>query len=221
MLLDNQAATRTAVVASLTQAPVGSADSFMQAVHPFLGSIRCVCFGILQNSADVEEVAQETLMKAWSHIGELREAGNLRAWLLRIAVTESLLRRKRGHRHLFENRHCKGNPDTEADQVPVDFADTRNTPDQDLECSETRKAIRTAILALPLIYRQVFLLREIQQLSGAETAGILGISIVAVMTRLHRARLRMRGQLAPFRFVLDAHVNADVSADGYGKVLRA
>ena len=198
MLLDNQAASRTAVVASLTQALVGSADSFTQAVRPFLGSIHCVCFGILQNRADVEEVAQETLMKAWSHIGELREAGNLRAWLLRIAVTESLLRRKRDHRHLFETRQCKGNPDTETDQVPEDFADVRNTPDQDLECSETREAIRTAILTLPLIYRQVFLLRDIQQLSVAETAAIVDISIEAVMTRLHRARLRMREQLTPF-----------------------
>jgi RNA polymerase sigma-70 factor (ECF subfamily) len=215
MLFDIQAAART----SLTQALLGSADRFMHAVRPLLGSIHCVCFGILQNGADVEEVAQETLMKAWSHIGELREPGHLRAWLLRIAVTESLLRRKRDHRHLFENRHCTGSPDTEADRALAEFADPRNTPDQDLECSETRKAIGTAILALPLIYRQVFLLRDIQQLSGVETAGILDISIEAVMTRLHRARLRMRGQLAPFfnKPGSDTHVHAD----GYGKVLRA
>ena len=194
---DDHATTQNGAVGPLAQARAGDADSFMRAVHPFLRSIHCVCFGVLQSRADAEEVAQETLLKAWTHIGDLREDNTLRAWLLRIAMTESLLRRKRNHIHRYEGVHRKGEPDLE-EEMPVDFVDDRSTPDRDLESHQTRRAIAAAVRNLPFIYRQVFLLRDIQQLSVAETAAILEISIEAVMTRSHRARLQMRDQLAPF-----------------------
>jgi RNA polymerase sigma-70 factor, ECF subfamily len=181
----------------LDRARSGNCDAFAEAVRPLLASLHNVSFGILQNKADTEDVVQESLLKAWAHIGELREEANFRAWLIRITVTEALLRRKRAKRFVLEAFLRANATDLEGETVIAEAPDPRDTPEKDFERLEMNKAIHAAILKLPMLYRQVYILRDVQDLSSADTATVLNIGVEAVMTRLHRARLRMRSQLAP------------------------
>jgi RNA polymerase sigma-70 factor, ECF subfamily len=81
--------------------------------------------------------------------------------------------------------------------IPKDFADWREIPSEALERKELRNALASALHSLPEKYRTVMMLRDVQQLSSAETAQVLGISEANVKTRLSRARLQMRDALAP------------------------
>ena len=81
--------------------------------------------------------------------------------------------------------------------MPRQFADWRDLPSEVFDKQEIRMAVQRALDSLPPKYRETFLLRDIQHLSVAETAKILDVSVPAVKTQLHRARLQMREQLAP------------------------
>src|SRR5260370_22083314 len=82
--------------------------------------------------------------------------------------------------------------------VPRDFADWRHLPSLELERKELWSAVRRALRSMDPIYREVFVLRDMQHLTTMQAAMVLGISEASTTTRLHRARLRMREQLAPF-----------------------
>jgi RNA polymerase sigma-70 factor, ECF subfamily len=98
--------------------------------------------------------------------------------------------------HLYDSLDDQqSNP--EGDYWPKDFADWRPIPSELLEKKETRKALQNAINSLSHMYREVVVLRDVQDLSIKETADVLGISEGAVKTRLLRARLLLRDALAP------------------------
>jgi RNA polymerase sigma-70 factor (ECF subfamily) len=87
---------------------------------------------------------------------------------------------------------------TEEDEFrPRQFADWREIPSDILERKEIREAVQNALSSLPEKYREVFVLRDMLHLSVAETARVLGLTMPAVKTQSHRARLQMREQLAP------------------------
>lgn len=106
------------------------------------------------------------------------------------------MRLRKDRRHLYESLDY-GRPTDDGDYIPSDFADWRQIPSDALEQSELREALNKALRALPEKYRMVFILRDVQQMSIAETAQILGISEENVKTRTSRARLQMRDLLAP------------------------
>jgi len=81
--------------------------------------------------------------------------------------------------------------------APKDLADWREIPSEELQRKELRDALRRAMAALAPKYREVLIMRDVQHVSIAETARILGISEANVKTRLLRARLQMREALAP------------------------
>ncbi len=81
--------------------------------------------------------------------------------------------------------------------MPRDFADWREIPSEILEQHEIRETIAKALQELAPIYREIFVLRDVQQLPVAECMQILGVSEPVVKVRLHRARLMMREKLAP------------------------
>ena len=88
-------------------------------------------------------------------------------------------------------------PDEEGKYTPRDFADWREIPSETLERKEVREKLAEALASLGEKYREVFVLRDIEQLSIDETARSLGISSASVKTRLLRARLMLRDLLAP------------------------
>ena len=81
--------------------------------------------------------------------------------------------------------------------MPRDFADWRELPSDVAEREEIRVHIARALYALPDIYREAFILRDVERLSAADAAAALGISVAAMKVRLHRARLMMRESLTP------------------------
>jgi len=83
------------------------------------------------------------------------------------------------------------------DYWPRDFADWRPIPSELLEEDETRRALQDAINSLSPTYRDIVVLRDVQNLSIKDAATILGLSEATVKTRLHRARLLLRDALAP------------------------
>jgi RNA polymerase sigma-70 factor (ECF subfamily) len=105
------------------------------------------------------------------------------------------MRRRKEHAHLVEP--IVDREDTEGDYIPRDFADWREIPSETLERKEVREKLAEALEALGHIYREVFVLRDMQHLSIEETAKALGISTASVKTRLLRARLMLRDLLAP------------------------
>jgi RNA polymerase sigma-70 factor (ECF subfamily) len=87
--------------------------------------------------------------------------------------------------------------DEEGNYTPRDFADWREIPSEALERKEIRERLAAALNTLKQQYREVFVLRDMEQFSIEETAGMLGISQASVKTRLLRARLMLRDLLAP------------------------
>ena len=88
-------------------------------------------------------------------------------------------------------------PDERGPVSPALLRDWREIPSEVLERQEVRRFLEAAVAALPPLYREVFLLRDVENLSIAETAEVLKISVASIKVRLHRARLMLQKELAP------------------------
>src|SRR5260370_30013143 len=174
----------------------GDQDAFYSLVRPCERAIYVAAISILNNPADAEEVAQEAVLKAFTHLAGFRAEAKFSTWLIQITINEARLRLRKDRRHLYESLDER-RADAEGDYDPKDFADWREIPSEELKRSELRNALKRAIASLAPKYREVLLLRDVQNLSTEETAEILGISEGNVKTRLLRARLQMRDALAP------------------------
>lgn len=178
----------------IAECKAGKSEQFQPLIEPYVQSIKLVSYAILKNTPDVEEVSQESILKAFTHLNQLREGENFRAWLLQIAANEARMRLRKDRKHLYSSVEEAG----ERDFQPKQFATWRDIPSQELERKELHKVLTAALECLEEPYREVFVLRDVQHLSAAETGKIIGISEGAVNTRLHRARLQMREHLTPF-----------------------
>ena len=173
----------------------GRADAFYELVRPYERAVFLSALSLTRNDADAEEVAQEAMLKAFKNIGGFRREAKFSTWLIQIAINEAKMKIRKNRRHLYESIEEPQVTD-DGDYIPKDFADWRELPSEALERKELRDALATALNSLPEKYRTVMMLRDVQQLSIAETAQVLGISEANVKTRLSRARLQMRDALA-------------------------
>jgi RNA polymerase sigma-70 factor (ECF subfamily) len=173
----------------------GDSDLFYELVRPYERRVYSAAFAILRNSADAEDAAQEAILKAFRHIKQFRAESRFSTWLIQIAVNEARMRRRRNHGEVMEP--IADRPDEAGNYVPRDFADWREIPSETLERKEIREKLTEALASLGEIYREVFVLRDMQHLSIEETAEALKISTASVKTRLLRARLMLRDLLAP------------------------
>jgi RNA polymerase sigma-70 factor (ECF subfamily) len=173
----------------------GENDLFYQLIRPYERRVYAAAFAILRNEADAEDVAQEAVLKAFKHIRQFRAEAKFSTWLIQITVNEARMRRRKAHASLMEP--LADRPDEEGNYTPRDFADWREIPSETLERKEVRLKLAEALAQLGQIYREVFVLRDMQHLSIDETARALGISTASVKTRLLRARLMLRDLLAP------------------------
>jgi RNA polymerase sigma-70 factor, ECF subfamily len=146
---------------------------------------------------DAEEVAQDTLLKVFESFAQLREPERVRPWVFRIARNACLMKRRKSVYaparelsldELMPARDGEG-------EGRLQIADWSRLPDAQALDSEMHEALGRAITALPEIYRSVILLRDLEELSIEETAGILDVSEPTVKMRLHRARLAVRQTL--------------------------
>jgi RNA polymerase sigma-70 factor, ECF subfamily len=185
-----------AELALIERVCAGDKAAFYDLVRPYERAVYVSAFSILQNEADAEEVAQEAILKAFTHLKSFRRESKFSTWLIQIAVNESRMRLRKNRKHLYESIE-DGADSEEGDYIPKDFADWREIPSEELERGRLKKALQAAIAGLRPKYREVFVLRDVEEMSIAETAKALGITEAAVKTRLLRARLQMRDALAP------------------------
>jgi RNA polymerase sigma-70 factor, ECF subfamily len=135
------------------------------------------------------------MLKAFKNLRQFRAESRFSTWLIQITVNEARMRKRRERAHLVEP--IIEQQDAEGNYTPRDFADWREIPSETLERKEIREKLAEALASLGEIYREVFVLRDMQHLSIEETAKALGISAASVKTRLLRARLMLRDLLAP------------------------
>jgi RNA polymerase sigma-70 factor, ECF subfamily len=173
----------------------GEKRLFHDLIRPYERTVYFVAYSVLQNREDAEEVQQESMMKAFLHLGQLQEGCKFKSWLLAITMNEANMRLRKDRKFLYEQLEHREME--ESDYTPRQFADWRELPSDILERTEVRNKITQAIDSLPLSYRSVFVLRDMEHLGVQEAASALGITPALVKVRLHRARLKVREQLAP------------------------
>jgi RNA polymerase sigma-70 factor, ECF subfamily len=172
----------------------GENELFYELVKPYERRVYAAALAILRNDADAEDVAQEAMLKALRGIRQFRAEARFSTWLIQITVNEALMRRRRERNGIMEA--IDDQRDQDGEYTPRDFADWREIPSEALERQEVRQKLAQALASLDRKYREVFVLRDMEQLNIQETAEALGISIAAVKTRLLRARLMLRDLLA-------------------------
>lgn len=153
---------------------------------------------LLGNATDAEDVTQDVFLQVVRKLPTFRGEATFPTWLYRVTVNAALAyRRKRALREM------KSLPEPLADfgedgkhRAPVRPWVSR--PDHEVLDREAHQIIEDAISGLPEIYRDVYVLADVEELPNAEIAEMLGLSTAAVKSRLHRARLLMRKALAPY-----------------------
>jgi len=174
----------------------GERELFHELVRPYEKSVYFAAYSILQNEHDAEDVAQETVLKALRSLHTFRAESKFSTWLVSIALNEA--RGRLRHERLIQFDSVDAIPDEDSgDFTPAVISDWREVPLEALERKELRDMLRKAIRGLPAMYREVLVLRDVQDLSIAETAAALGVNDGVVKTRLLRARLMMQKVLAP------------------------
>jgi RNA polymerase sigma-70 factor (ECF subfamily) len=146
---------------------------------------------MLGNDADAEDVTQDVLLQVVRKLDTFRGDAEVTTWLHRVTVNAALgLRRSRARRPVF------------AVSAPMEvFSEPMGAvpgPERNALDGEIKSMLEQAIAALPEMYRDVYVLSDVEELPNAEIGRLLGLSLPAVKSRLHRARLMLRDALAPY-----------------------
>jgi RNA polymerase sigma-70 factor (ECF subfamily) len=172
----------------------GEKELFLELIRPYQRTVYATVISMLGSIEDAEDVTQDALLKALARLHQFRRESGFGTWLIQIAINEARMRRRKlRHGIMFS---LTSEPDGDGAYIPKDFADWREIPSEALERNEIRNALAKALTSLEEHYRLAFILRDVNELSIAETASILGISPGAVKSRLRRARLMLRDMLA-------------------------
>ena len=173
----------------------GDVQAFESLMRRYNGRLFRAARAILKDDADAEDALQDAWLEAYRHLSDFRGDAQLSTWLTRIVVTQALMRlrkQKREHSVVPMTGRTPGE-----DARPIDIADARaESPSEAALRAEVRRAIERRIDDLPLNFRTVFMLREVEGLSVQEAAACLSIPEATVRTRLFRARALMREALA-------------------------
>ena len=173
----------------------GDIQLYHELIHPYERSVYVMALSYMKNEADAEDVAQEAIVRAFRKLSSFRAESKFSTWLISITINEARTRLRR--QVLVRMDSLDQLPDEDKSLSPALLRDWREIPSEAIERDEVRKLIQQAVDQLPDIYREVFLLRDVEELSINEAAEALKISIPSVKVRLHRARLMLQKQLAP------------------------
>ena len=175
----------------------GEKERFHELIRPYERMVYLTLFSILKNETDAEDGAQEAIINSYRHLASFRGEAKFSTWLTTIAINEGR-KRLRKTKGAAEQSMEEQEESHEGDFTPAPLTDWREIPLEVLERKELREALRVAVAELPDIYRQVFTLRDLEELNIEETAQALGINPGAVKVRLHRARMMLQKRLVPF-----------------------
>jgi len=176
-------------------AKAGDGDAFSELVVRHESKVYGLCLKMLGNPEDAEDCLQEVFIKAFEALPNFREEARFSTWLYRIAYNACLMRiRKRKLDTVPLDKPVQVGEDA----IQRDVADWTTDPSADVMNEELNEVLLKHINELQPDNRIVFVLRDIQGLSTDDTANVLGLSVPAVKSRLHRARLFLRERLSDY-----------------------
>ncbi len=174
----------------------GEKRLFHELIRPCERPIYFLLLSLLRNEAEAEDAAQETVIKVYRNLHLFRGDSQFRTWVLSIARNEGLGRLRKNDNRREDSLDALTDGES-GDFTPAVLTSWREIPAEALEREELGALLRKAIEGLPAIYRNVVLLRDIEEMDGRETAAALGITEGAVKVRLHRARALLQRELTP------------------------
>lgn len=167
----------------VTRIIAGEKRLFEQVIRRYNQRLYRMGISILGNDAGAEDAMQTAYMKAYEHLHKFEHRSSFGTWITRIMINECLARKKK-------------KPYYSSEPVKLPENNTIMTaPDRILVNKELNGVLETAIAALPEKYRLVFILREVEDMSGKETGEALGIEEPNVKVRLNRAKAMLRENL--------------------------
>ncbi|TMQ69272.1 MAG: sigma-70 family RNA polymerase sigma factor [Candidatus Eisenbacteria bacterium] len=176
-------------------AQAGDTRAFDELVRRYQDKVYRLSFKILRHEDDAAEALQDAFLSAFRGIKNFKVESTFSTWLYRIATNAALMKyRKRRDGHVSLEQSQSNDEDAEALQLP----DWTTQPLKDLLDSETREVMEEGVEKLPDELRTVFVLRDVEELSNAEVADILDLTVAAVKSRLHRARILLRDRLSRY-----------------------
>ncbi len=182
--------------AFLKKLQAGDPIAFAKFVEENQSKIYNLALRMLNDPQEAEDVLQETFLNAYKALPDFEGRSSLSTWIYRIASNASLM-------HLRKKQPPTVSVDEPleldaGDSLPRQLVDWSSMPEEELLNNESRQMMDEAVAELPESLRIVFVLRDIEGLSTAETGEVLGLSEGAVKTRLHRARLWLRDRLSVY-----------------------
>ena len=183
----------------LARAAAGDTSALGVLMDRYSARVYRLAYGITRSQGDAEEVAQDVFLQLVLKGGSFEGRAAVGSWIYRV-TTNLALNKRRGKRREVETSLeallpvYKADGHREGDPAFV-LADWSATPDRELLSGEARRVLEDAIDRLPEHYRAVLVLKDVEELSSEEVAAIVGDSVAAVKTRLHRARMALREQL--------------------------
>lgn len=196
---ESSAAARAEDLTLARRAALGDEQAFDQIMRRYNQRLFRLAVSIAGESSEAEDILQESYVRAFYRLGSFAGEGDLGAWLARIVRNEAIDRlRTRGSRR----RHIALETDLYSDEGLIGIADIARAEEVDfspeiaVERADMERILEEAIGVLPIQFRTVFMLREVEGLSVEETATYLGIPAATVKTRDYRARTLLRAHLS-------------------------
>ena len=146
----------------------GNTQEFHDLIRPYERSVYLMALSLLHNEADAEDAAQEAFLKAFRNLARFRGESKFSTWLISIALNEARSRLRSSKAAKTES--LDEPPDGQGHVTPALLRDWREIPSEALERKELRHLLQQAVTDLPAIYREVFMLRDIEELSVNESA---------------------------------------------------
>jgi RNA polymerase sigma-70 factor (ECF subfamily) len=173
-------------------AQAGDTRAFDELVRRYRDKVYRLSYKILRHEEDAAEALQDAFLSAYRGLKNFKAESTFSTWLYRIATNASLMkyrRRRDGHVSLEQSQSPDGSGE------PLQIPDWSAQPPADLLNKETHDVMEEGIQRLPEELKTVFVLRDVEELSNAEVAEVLHLSVAAVKSRLHRARISLRDHL--------------------------
>jgi len=179
----------------VTELQAGSETAFDWLVNHYHGPVYNLILGMLGDTADAADAAQEVFLKAFKGIRNFRHGSSLKTWLYRIAIREALNHRRWFKRHLQKNISIDAEPE---DGYPaIDLEDLSATPFDQLAAQEIQVVVQGALQQVPEVFRSAVILRDLEGLSYEEVAEVLDVSVGTVKSRILRGRRALKEILEP------------------------
>jgi RNA polymerase sigma-70 factor (ECF subfamily) len=175
--------------ALIKMALAGETECFAVLMNRHQDALKRCISSMVRNSTDADDLLQDVLLKVWSRLSTFRSEASFRTWMTRVAINEVFqsFRRERC------NPLCQVRGDLEG------LASPDESPHRCLVRAEATTAVRKALTRLPERYREVLILRDLEQLTTEEVAQLLQETIPALKTRLFRARLMLAAAIQGMR----------------------